>query len=83
MPFNNNTGSLSTVPVQHLVDVGNTYAELEPVLNVGGLTQTVALKDRKARKATPYKVRPAQSDRLDRKVRVGQRATSAPQSSRQ
>jgi hypothetical protein len=35
--------SLSTVTVQHLVDVGNTYGDLEPVLDVGGQTQTVAL----------------------------------------
>lgn len=35
--------SLSTVPLQHIVDVANTYGDLEPVLNVGGQTQTAAL----------------------------------------
>jgi hypothetical protein len=34
---------LSTVPVQHLVDVAETYGDLEPILNVGGSTQIVAL----------------------------------------
>jgi hypothetical protein len=35
--------SLSSVTLQHLVDVAQTYGDLEPVLNVGGQTQTVAL----------------------------------------
>src|SRR5258708_15924508 len=35
--------SLSTVTVQHLVDIANTYGDLEPVLNAAGFTQTVAL----------------------------------------
>lgn len=35
--------SISTIPVQHLVDVAQTYGDIEPVLNAGGQTQTVAL----------------------------------------
>jgi hypothetical protein len=43
MPFNNFTGSLSTIPLQHLVDTAQTYADLEPILTAGGQTATVAL----------------------------------------
>lgn len=35
--------SLSTVTLQHLVDIANTYGDIEPILNAGGFTQTVAL----------------------------------------
>ena len=35
--------SLSTYDLQHIVDVANTYADVEPVLNVGGQTQTAVL----------------------------------------
>ena len=35
--------SLSSIQLQHIVDVANTYADIEPVLNAGGQTQTVAL----------------------------------------
>jgi hypothetical protein len=35
--------SLSTVQLQHLVDVAQTYGDIEPVLNAGGFTQTIAL----------------------------------------
>lgn len=35
-------GSLSTVTLQHLVDVANSYGDLEPILNVGGLLAQVA-----------------------------------------
>jgi len=35
--------SLSTIDIQHIVDVANTYSDIEPVLNAGGQTQTVAL----------------------------------------
>jgi hypothetical protein len=39
----NNFGTLSTIPLQHLVDVAETYGDIEPILNEGGHTQTVAL----------------------------------------
>lgn len=42
MPFNNFTGSLSTIPLQHLVDVAETYGDIEPILNVAGKTIQVA-----------------------------------------
>src|SRR5208283_1555824 len=35
--------SLSSIQIQHLVDVGNSYSDIEPVLNAGGQTQIVAL----------------------------------------
>src|ERR1700675_145010 len=35
--------NLCTVTLQSIVDQAETYGELEPVLNVGGQTQTVAL----------------------------------------
>jgi hypothetical protein len=35
--------SLSTIQIQHLVDIAQTYADIEPVINAGGFTQTVAL----------------------------------------
>jgi hypothetical protein len=35
--------SLSSVQVQHIVDIANTYGDIEPVLNAGGQTQTTAL----------------------------------------
>lgn len=35
-------GSLSTVTLQHLVDVANSYGDLEPILNVGGSVAQVA-----------------------------------------
>jgi hypothetical protein len=35
--------SLSTVTVQSLVDIAQTYGDLEPVVNAAGFTQTVAL----------------------------------------
>jgi hypothetical protein len=35
--------SLSTVTIQNLVDIAQTYGDLEPVLNAAGFTQTVAL----------------------------------------
>jgi len=35
--------SLSSVPLQQIVDIAETYGNLEPVLNVGGFTQTIAL----------------------------------------
>src|SRR5271170_7419241 len=43
MPFNNYTGNLSTIPLQHLLDVTETYGDLEPAINAGGLTATVML----------------------------------------
>jgi hypothetical protein len=33
----------STVTIQHLIDQAQTYGELEPVINAGGFTATVAL----------------------------------------
>jgi hypothetical protein len=35
--------SLSSVPLQQILDVAQTYGDIEPVLNVGGQTQTVVL----------------------------------------
>jgi hypothetical protein len=35
--------SLSSIQLQHIVDIAQTYGDIEPVLNVGGFTQTVAL----------------------------------------
>lgn len=35
--------SLSSIPLQHIVDIAQTYGDLEPILNVGGQAQTVAL----------------------------------------
>jgi hypothetical protein len=35
--------SLSTIQLQHIADIAQTYGDLEPVLNAGGFTQTVAL----------------------------------------
>lgn len=35
--------SLSSVRLQDIADIANTYADLEPVLNAGGQTQTVVL----------------------------------------
>lgn len=35
--------SLSSIPLQHIVDVAQTYGDIEPVLNVGGQSQTIAL----------------------------------------
>lgn len=35
--------SLSTITIQNLVDIAQTYGDLEPVLNAAGFTQTVAL----------------------------------------
>ena len=35
--------SLSTIDLQHIADVAQTYGDIEPVLNVGGQAQTVAL----------------------------------------
>jgi hypothetical protein len=35
--------SLSTITLQHLVDIANTYGDIETVLNAGGFTQTVAV----------------------------------------
>lgn len=35
--------SLSTITVQNLVDIAQTYGDIEPVLNAAGFTQTVAL----------------------------------------
>ena len=35
--------TLSTIPIQHLLDVAQTYGDLEPVLNAGGQTGTVIL----------------------------------------
>lgn len=35
-------GSLSTATLQHLVDIAQTYGDLEPILNVGGQLTTVA-----------------------------------------
>src|SRR5277367_2713170 len=35
--------NLSTIQLQHIVDQAQTYGDLEPILNVGGHTQTVAL----------------------------------------
>lgn len=34
--------NLSTVTVQHLVDTAQTFGDLEPIINAGGHTQTVA-----------------------------------------
>lgn len=42
MPFNN-FSDLSTIPLQELVDVANTYGDIEPILNAGGATQRVAI----------------------------------------
>jgi hypothetical protein len=38
-----NLSSLSTVTLQGIVDVAQTFADIEPILAVGGQTQTVAL----------------------------------------
>lgn len=38
-----NFSNLSTIPLQHIVDIAQTYGDIEPVLNVGGQSQTVAL----------------------------------------
>jgi hypothetical protein len=35
--------SLSSIPLQHIVDTAQTYGDIEPILNVGGQTQTAAL----------------------------------------
>lgn len=35
--------SISTIPLQHIVDSAQSYGDIEPILNVGGQTQTVAL----------------------------------------
>ncbi|VVB50961.1 Uncharacterised protein [uncultured archaeon] len=35
--------SLSMVTLQHLVDVAQTYGDIEPIINAGGFTQTVAI----------------------------------------
>lgn len=35
--------SLSTIQLQHLSDIAQTYGDIEPVLNVAGSTQTVVL----------------------------------------
>lgn len=35
--------SLSSITVQNLVDIAQTYGDLEPVINAAGFTQTVAL----------------------------------------
>lgn len=35
--------SLSSIPLQQIVDVAQTYGDIEPVLNVGGQSQTIAL----------------------------------------
>src|SRR6266481_2009824 len=35
--------SLSTITVQNIVDIAQTYGDIEPVINAAGFTQTVAL----------------------------------------
>ena len=40
MAYSNN---LSTVTIQNLVDIAQTYGDIEPVINAAGFTQTVAL----------------------------------------
>jgi len=35
--------SISTVPLQHIVEVAQTYGDIEPILNAGGFTELVAL----------------------------------------
>lgn len=35
--------SISNIPLQYIVDVAQTYGDIEPVLNVGGQSQTTAL----------------------------------------